>query len=400
MLKHKIINDVECRRCSKCKKWLPATNDYFRSQASNSDGFNSQCKECVNGKPIILKANPKEGFKICSKCGKELASTNEYFFKDGHTKDRLKTSCKECNGGNYTPYVEIPKGFKKCNDCGKILPCTNEYFMKSKRSIDGFKNKCKECTSLYKKQMWSRYKENASKHSAEYRRNNSEKLKEKSKIYREKNKEKISNTKKIHYQKNKYKLRAYSHLVYINNKESAKAYNKAYYISNSNKIKASTKEYSNTHKDKCRENSRLYYIANKEILRIKQKEYMKHYSATEHGKLVKVLSSQRRRARKRKAISTLTNQDWKECLKYFDYKDAYTGLPLDKPTQDHVIPLNKGGAYVKRNIVPCSLETNGGKCDNDMEVWYKKQSFFSEKRLQKIYKWMGVNKGIQQLKMI
>ena len=43
--KHKIIDGVECAKCSVCKKWLPITS--FNKKASVSDGINTQCKECI-----------------------------------------------------------------------------------------------------------------------------------------------------------------------------------------------------------------------------------------------------------------------------------------------------------------------------------------------------------------
>lgn len=97
------------------------------------------------------------------------------------------------------------------------------------------------------------------------------------------------------------------------------------------------------------------------------------------------------RTKKKNLPATLTAEDWVECLEFFGYKDAYTGKPMDNVSRDHVIPLSIGGSYTRRNIIPCENSINKSKNNSDMETWYRKQPFFSEERLKKIYKWIGYN---------
>jgi len=96
----------------------------------------------------------------------------------------------------------------------------------------------------------------------------------------------------------------------------------------------------------------------------------------------------RRRTLKRHAPATMTTAEWIECLEYFDRKDAYTGKEMNEISKDHIIPLKKGGGYVKNNIVPCEKSVNSSKNGKDMEEWFRSQPFFSEERLEKIYKWI------------
>jgi hypothetical protein len=130
------------------------------------------------------------------------------------------------------------------------------------------------------------------------------------------------------------------------------------------------------------------------------REWKRSYCKTEMAKLNSLIASQTRIAREKKVISTFTKSEWVECLEFFNYKDAYTGLPMEKVTQDHVSPVSKGGAYVKQNIVPCEANINSSKNNSDMEVWYKLQPFYSEERLKRIYKWMGIKNNTQQLSII
>lgn len=96
-----------------------------------------------------------------------------------------------------------------------------------------------------------------------------------------------------------------------------------------------------------------------------------------------------RKEREKKVENTLSAKDWEDCLKYFDYKDAYTGNALYDTTIDHIIPLSKGGGKVRQNIIPCNRSVNSSKFNNDFLPWYKKQIFFNNTRLRKIFKWMG-----------
>jgi len=80
---------------------------------------------------------------------------------------------------------------------------------------------------------------------------------------------------------------------------------------------------------------------------------------------------------------TLTEKDWKLCLDIFDHKCAYCGSD-EFIQKDHVIPLAKSGEFKRTNIIPACKTCNCSKKDRNINVWYKKQSFFDKKRLEKI----------------
>lgn len=70
--------------------------------------------------------------------------------------------------------------------------------------------------------------------------------------------------------------------------------------------------------------------------------------------------NQRRRSRKNDLLATLTNEEWQTILLVFDNSCAYCGLkgPM---TQDHWIPLSRGGEYTVDNIVPACKRCNSRK---------------------------------------
>jgi hypothetical protein len=70
------------------------------------------------------------------------------------------------------------------------------------------------------------------------------------------------------------------------------------------------------------------------------------------------LGQQRRRARKQSVFNDFTNRDWQEIKEAFGYRCAYCGKPHPKLTIDHVVPIFKGGAHTRSNIVPACPSCN------------------------------------------
>ncbi len=75
-----------------------------------------------------------------------------------------------------------------------------------------------------------------------------------------------------------------------------------------------------------------------------------------------VFLQQKRRARKKGSDATLTEDQWLAILKSYKYKCAYCGK-REKLTQDHVIPLSRGGRHSSDNVVPACRSCNGKKGD-------------------------------------
>ena len=82
--------------------------------------------------------------------------------------------------------------------------------------------------------------------------------------------------------------------------------------------------------------------------------------------------------------SELTEKEWEFAIKYFNGKCCYCGEYTNKPTKDHIKPLNDGGTLSRDNVIPCCKTCNSSKKDNEMLSWYQKQPFFSKDRIQKI----------------
>jgi len=245
---------------------------------------------------------------------------------------------------------------KKCSKCKKEL--TLDKFGKSKKNKDGLKCACKKCLKL---------------EAIKYKEENWDEIKLRNKKYKEGNKDIIKVKNKIYSDKEE-------------RREEVRKYNKK----NKIKFKVRDKKYRKEHPEKCiktKESSRKY--------REKNKDKISQYKKDNRDKCNVI--SQRRRTRKKLLLSTLTIEEWKDCLDFFNCKDAYTGLDMKIISQDHIIPLSKNGCYVRENIIPCEKCVNSSKNNSDMELWYKSQTFYDEERLNKIYEWIGFENNNQQL---
>jgi 5-methylcytosine-specific restriction endonuclease McrA len=148
--KHYVINGVEMKRCFKCKRFLPANNDYFWSDKKKWDNLNYYCRECKGS--FFITHHVKEGFKVCKKCGRELELTTEYFRRSACIKDGFEGTCKECKGWKFTPTPR--EGYKYCNKCDMEYPNTSEYFKPDKESRGGLTKTCRKCLKRQNKRYY------------------------------------------------------------------------------------------------------------------------------------------------------------------------------------------------------------------------------------------------------
>jgi 5-methylcytosine-specific restriction endonuclease McrA len=89
----------------------------------------------------------------------------------------------------------------------------------------------------------------------------------------------------------------------------------------------------------------------------------------------------------------LSHHDWKEILIYFGGECAFCGGTPRKDkrlTRDHLLAVSKGGKTESGNIVPACPSCNSSKNDDDFKDWYMKQPFFSQERLNRIFKWRTI----------
>lgn len=85
-----------------------------------------------------------------------------------------------------------------------------------------------------------------------------------------------------------------------------------------------------------------------------------------------VLNATSYRARKYNApVNDLTPAQWASIKERFNLSCAYCGERVSVLTQDHVIPLSKGGGHTQGNVVPACSRCNAAKNDRPLEEFLK-----------------------------
>jgi 5-methylcytosine-specific restriction endonuclease McrA len=133
------------------------------------------------------------------------------------------------------------------------------------------------------------------------------------------------------------------------------------------------KDYYIQNKDKYKK----YYEENKESILARKKEYVKN-----NKDKVKI-SNAKRRSKKKKLLSDLTNEEWETIKEFFGNTCCYCNKK-SKLNQDHFIPLSKGGVYSKNNILPACGSCNSSKNNNDFKNWYQNYKHYNKDRELKI----------------
>lgn len=242
---------------------------------------------------------------------------------------------------------------KVCNKCNnyKLL---GEFYVNSNCKF-GFGGICKNCKSLYRK---------------EYGDINRDSLKAKSKKYCDENKDIIRNKREAYLNKNKKRIKEVTQKYYNKNREIIVERSKTYYSISKDIVLLNRKEY---------------YNINRNTIAKLRREYYKTPQGRENSKRAR----QKRRALKLSNGGSYTSVQWENCLLFFDNKCAYSGSPVVSLNThiEHIKPLSKGGTGYIWNLCPSLSTINLSKSNSSMEEWYKKQEYFSEERLSKIYEW-------------
>lgn len=248
---------------------------------------------------------------------------------------------------------------KVCSTCGAVLYASDEYFSKRKDCKSGLNCVCRYCMLLRKRIYKARNKEHIAQQDRSYREQHRSEYATYSRQYRERNPEK---------QKMLYKQQNARRSEYL----------KAYRKENRSRILLYKKQYNDEHKEARQQ----YYEANKERLSENRKLWR------DNNRDRRQIANQRRRTLKKALPATLTEEEWKETKEYFSNRCAYCGRKL-KLTQDHFVPLSKGGSYTQENIVPACNTCNSSKQTSEFTEWYTNYKYFSENRADHILSYIN-----------
>lgn len=260
--------------------------------------------------------------------------------------------------------MKCPFKIKVCRICKRILVANILNFKKRKDSKDGLRNECKKCCN------------------------------EEARLNKEINKKIKENNPFINIDIDK----VWNHCPYCikictDCKEILVANEINFYkkVGKKHRLESNCKKcYNRKAKEYNFENAELrkeYRENHKE----RKREYDKKYRENNPDKCFN--SSSKRRLLEENQGEGITKEQWVEMMEFFEWKCAYSGKYIGGKKNssirsiDHVIPLNNSGEHEIWNCVPMYRNYNSSKQTSDMLEWYKKQEFYSEKRLNKIYEW-------------
>ena len=245
--------------------------------------------------------------------------------------------------GNMQRLAEMtnPLSDKKCQRCG--ITKTLDNFTKKKAYSDGLDPWCKMCKKEYKAYWDSKNKEHRKKYRDKYYQEHHEEVLKYRREYRKRNIEK---------ERERDRQRKMTPKDTEQNKQRAARWYKKNKELTINRAKA----FSEENPDKIKQYRRKNWHKRREI--------------------------------GLKTVNDFTLEQWEECKVFFNQECAYCGKKT-KLEQDHVIPVTKGGGYTKNNIVPSCRTCNNSKNNSRMFSWYKKQTFFTIERMNRIREYIA-----------
>lgn len=209
---------------------------------------------------------------------------------------------------------------KTCSKCKQSFPLTFEFWNRLAKSNDGFQPRCKNCTSQYNRERYLRQQ------GETIARNN-----------------------------------AYYHA----NKEWILPRQKEYTFQHREHKSEVDKKWRLANKTRKRENAHRYHVENRERENARTRRWKKANPARVHA-----LNSQRRARLLGAEGDGFTAED--RALQLRSQKGICwwcSKLMGNDVTDDHVIPLTKGGKHDPRNIVLCHSKCNCSKSDKLPQEW-------------------------------
>lgn len=268
---------------------------------------------------------------------------------------------------------------KHCYKCDKTKDIKE--FDKDKSKKGGLANKCKTCKKEY---MVEYYKENKESMIAQQKINGIE--------YRKTHKECLALKQKEYNQNNKVMVALKSKKYRLKNKERIIIRSKKYYQKNRETLLAYCKRYVHANKEIVAVKAKKYRSLNKESIAIKKSIYAKEHLDEYRAR------NEKRRSLKENLPCTLTNEQWESIKAHFNNRCCYCNK--EKPlTQEHFIPVTKGGEYTINNIIPSCQSCNSSKGNRPFTIWYKAYKSYSKKREKIILKFLGYDDEYQQLQI-
>ena len=226
---------------------------------------------------------------------------------------------------------------RKCTVCKEWKQWSE--FGNNKGKKYGKENLCKACKKKSDRKYYENNKEKVAKTNSEYLKKHPEVKKKAQGNYRNRHKGKIKESNKDYRIRNREPRRLYNIEFLKNNPEKSKIYTNRHYTKNH---------------DKCIEVARVYRLNNPEKTAEARRKYARDKPWDSSFRCA------RRRAMKQNAEGSHTRQEWLDLCEKYEHKCLCCGEETNL-SEDHIVPITKGGSDYISNIQPLCRSCNSRK---------------------------------------
>ena len=241
---------------------------------------------------------------------------------------------------------------KLCHRCQKSYDPSG--FHIDARNPDGLSATCRICANARRRE---RYAANPERKRAAVKK------------WRQANPDKKRAWDRAYYLANAERISARSKAYNLANRDHRREVKRAWYLANASRVLASSRAWKLAHPDRIRETDRSRYHANPD----RQREATKAWEAANPGRRREVVRAwtkahpevgrfkvARRRAWKMAAGGSHTRAEWESLCAAYGYRCLACGKHV-RLTEDHIVPLSRGGSDSIDNIQPLCLPCNQRK---------------------------------------
>lgn len=225
---------------------------------------------------------------------------------------------------------------------------------------------CNECKEIVNK-------ERAALYAKEYAKKNREKLNTYNRKWYAENTQKFQKSWRKWRDKNKESYLERRREQYKNDPERHKKYAIEYYQRNRDECNEKSKEWKKRNPEQVKILKKRYYWRNREQIlegRKSKREYYRDLRRQwrEKNRIHVRVKNRNRYALKMGAYGSHTAQEFEELCKSYNWECTYcrTKMNIMTVTEDHVIPLSRGGSNLIENIVPACMSCNISKSNKNL----------------------------------
>lgn len=169
----------------------------------------------------------------------------------------------------------------------------------------------------------------------------------------------------------KQAMREYQLAYKEKNRQKILDRDRAYYSSNREYRKAWQREWNKNNSEHRREYGKQDYLKNRERYLASAKAW-----ASENSEARESHRSKRKASLRSAGVYKFTGRDWIRVQRRFGMKCSYCGS-AEKLTQDHVVPVSRGGTHSVGNIVPCCGSCNSSKGNKLLVEWRRDSKIYT-----------------------